>query len=126
MFRIEVKGFSERAYPRHLVLKADGIGALKIINMSEIKEGKYDFAIWADDWAVTNTLHTVQDEKIGEHRIEVVMSNEEHPIRMKTNFPVSETNAGIVMQLPEWAVANIIITLLTTLELNELFERKIK
>lgn len=127
MFRIEVKGFSEKAYPRHLVLKAGKIGALRIISLSEIVEGRFDFVIETDDWAVINALHCIPPKMDREGTTIVKMSNVNHPIWMTVNFSIRSAGDGFVkMRLPEWAIANIIIALLTTLELNELFERKIK
>ena len=102
MLKIKVEGLSEKAYPRKFVIKADRVGALRVIEISEVCEGKFNFEVEVDDWAVINALSVVTP------------SNSEGAIPVMIN--------GEEQSLPEWAIANIIIALLSTHQLNKLMK----
>jgi hypothetical protein len=111
MARIEVEGFSEDSYPRCLVLKAGRISALKIISMSVVKEKKFDFTIEVAEWTLKNVLHSIRPEAIKSDSLKV---------KIETGGQTEE----VVM--PEWAVANIVISCLTTYQLDLMIKKQHK
>lgn len=113
MTMITIEGMSERVYPQHLVQKTIDLGLLGKTNVITIAEEneKYDIHICIPLEQLYAVLQLIfNSESIGD-------KNE----KVKVVVPIN-ASYSLTVEVPGWMVANMIIGILTTHELNQMCE----